>query len=196
MYEWTKKLHMYAGLLTFTAFVVWGVTGVHAVFLPGPGGYSPPEVSSQDERPYEAPGDLDDKQLARHVYERLDLPLAGGHYNVRRDEESNLAFFVFTANGRRDVTLLEDQGKVRVEYRRNSLFGYLSTMHTAHSRRGADDTPVRLWAIYNEFSTWAFAFMTFSGVYLWLATRPRMLWAQLSFGGALLVSAVLWFAGR
>ena len=46
MYEWVKKIHMYAGLLTFTAFVVWGVTGIHAVFLAPPGGYVPPENST------------------------------------------------------------------------------------------------------------------------------------------------------
>ncbi len=165
-------------------------------FLPAPGEYQPPDVSSTEERPFEAPKDLDDRELARHVYEQLDLPLAGGHYNIRRDDDANLAFFVFTSSGRRDVTLLEDEGKVRIEYRRNSLFGFLSSMHTAHSRRGAADTPVRLWAYYNEFSTWAFAFMTVSGVYLWLATRPKLVWAQASAVGALAVCAALWLALR
>ncbi len=196
MHYWMKKIHMYAGLLTFTALVVWGVTGVMAVLAPAPGDFKPPDVSSQEERPFQVPGNLDDKELARQVYDSLDLPLRGGHYNVHRDEDSNLVFFVFTANGRRDVTLFEDEGKVRIEYRRNSLAGYLSTMHTANSRRGAADRPVRLWAIYNEFATWAFTFMTLSGVYLWLATRPRLLWAQLSFGGAFAVCLALWIATK
>ena len=49
VFEWNKKLHMYAGLLTFTAFVVWGVIGIYAVFLPGPGNHQPPEISSTKE---------------------------------------------------------------------------------------------------------------------------------------------------
>jgi hypothetical protein len=34
IFAYAKKLHMYAGLLTFSAFLVWGITGVEAVFLP------------------------------------------------------------------------------------------------------------------------------------------------------------------
>jgi hypothetical protein len=45
-YEWVRRLHMYSGLLTFMAFVVWGVTGIHAVFLAPPDQYRPPPVSS------------------------------------------------------------------------------------------------------------------------------------------------------
>ena len=89
-YEWVKKIHMYAGLLTFTALFVWGVTGVHAVFLPPPGEYMPPEVSSVREVPYNAAGDLDDQQLGRKIFEAIEVPLAGGHYNVHRDDELNL----------------------------------------------------------------------------------------------------------
>ena len=114
MYEWVKKIHMYAGLLTFTAFVVWGVTGIHAVFLAPPGGYVPPEISSEHEMPFQSPGNLDDKQLAERIFQTADIPLAGGHYNVHRDDDLNLAFFAFTANGRRDFMYLEEQGIVRI----------------------------------------------------------------------------------
>ena len=40
IYEWTKKLHMWSGLLTFTAFVVWGLVFEHrppVVFVVGIG---------------------------------------------------------------------------------------------------------------------------------------------------------------
>ena len=196
MYEWTKKIHMYAGLLTFTAFVVWGFAGVHAVFLPSPGGYQPPEISEVEERPFQAPGDLDDRELARLIYETMDLSLSGGHYNTRRNEEDNLAFIAFTWNGRRDLTYLEEQQTVRIEYRDNSTAGFLSSMHTAHSRRGPVETPVRLWGYFNELATWAFFFMSLSGVYMWIATRPGLPWARICFGGAAAVSVILWFVTR
>lgn len=196
MYEWTKKIHMYAGLLAFTSMVVWGITGIEAVFLPMPGEYQPPDVSSVEEIPFEAPGDLDDKALAKHVYNSIELPLRGGHYNIHRDDDGNVTFYVFSYNGRRDIHILEADDKLRIEYRRRPLTGFLSSMHASHSGRGPKELQARLWAFYNEVSLYAFVFMTFSGVYLWLATRPRMLWAQLIFGASVVTAAGLWIATR
>jgi hypothetical protein len=196
MFKWMKKLHMYAGLLTFSAFVVWGVTGIHGAFTPAPGEGGPPEISATQEIRLEAPGNLDDAALARYVYDHLDIPLRGGHYNIHRDDRANLSFFVFTANGRRDVTYLEERKMVRLEIRQNGLTPFLSTMHTAHSRRGPTTPAARAWGFYNEFSTWAFLFMTISGVYLWLATRPGLRWAQLIAAVTLSSAAILWLATR
>ena len=196
MYDWVKKIHMYSELLTFTALTVWGITGIHAVFLPAPGGYAPPEVSSAREVPYYAPGNLDDAALAKQIYQAIEIPLAGGHYNIRRDDDLNLAFFVFTYNGRRDVTFLEEKSVVQIAHRKNPISGFLSSMHASHTRRGPKALPARMWAFYNEFSLWAFTFMTFSGVYLWAATRPGLRWAQLTFGLMMAISIVLWMATR
>jgi hypothetical protein len=194
--KWMKKLHTYAGLLTFTAFVVWGVIGVAGAFAPGPGNYQPPDVSSVQDTPMPVPANLGDKALARYVFDNIYIPLRGGHYNIQRNENGNLAFYVFTASGRRDVTYLEDQGIARIEIRQNSIFGFLSTMHTAFSRRGPQTQAARLWGYYNEFAAWAFFFMTISGVYLWLDTRPGMRWAQLIGASSIGFSVVLWFATR
>ena len=128
---------MWSGLLTFTAFVVWGVTGINAVFLPAPDQYKPPEISREHEFAFEAPGNLDDKELANRIFDAADLKMAGGHYNVHRDDDHHLKFFVFTPNGRRDLTYLEDEKRVRIQFRATGLTGFLSVMHAAHSRRGA-----------------------------------------------------------
>ncbi len=196
MYEWTKKIHMYAGLISFMAFVVWGITGIHAVFLPPPGGYSPPQVSSEKEFPFDGPGDLDDKQLAKRIFDAADLQMAGGYYNVHRNENGNLTFNSYTANGPRDLTYIEDAKRVRIAFRTNDLGDFLSSMHTAHSRRGAPDLSSRLWGFFNEFSTWAFLFMTVSGVYMWIATRPKLPWARICAGGAVAVGGLLWVITR
>lgn len=195
-YEWVKKIHMYSGLLTFTALVVWGITGVHAVFLPPPGEYVPPPVSSVREFPFQATGTMDDKKLAQAIYEKIDIPLAGGRYNLHRDEQSNLAFNVFTINGGREVTFLEKEGVVRISHRANDMMGFLSSMHTAHSRRHRLTPAVIAWGYFNEFSTWAFVFMTISGIYMWVATRPGIRWAQLSLAAMAILTLGLWIAIR
>ena len=196
LYEWVKKIHMYAGLLTFSAFVVWGVTGVHGGFGGPPGSYTPPPVSSTREIPYQADGRLNDQDLSKAIFEAVEIPLAGGRYNVHRDDDLNLAFNVFTINGGREVTYLEKEGVVRVDHRVNSIWGYLSSMHTAHSGRHKLTASVIAWGYFNEFSTWAFLFMTVSGVYLWIATRPGLRWAQLSLGATAVVTLALWIAIR
>ena len=83
-----------------------------------------------------------------------------------------------------------------MDVRQNSIFGFLSTMHTAFSRRGPQTQAARLWGYYNEFSAWAFLFMIVSGLYLWLDTRPGMRWAQLIAATSIGCSVVLWLATR
>jgi hypothetical protein len=67
-------------------------------------------------------------------------------------------------------------------------------MHTGRTRNGPPDLPARVWGFYNEFSVWAFFFLTFSGLYLWLATRPRLRWAWMTAAAAITIFAALWMA--
>ena len=115
---------------------------------------------------------------------------------MHRDAQANLAFNVFTINGGREVTFLEAQGVVRVAHRRNSVWSYLSSMHTAFSRRHTQTLAVTAWGLFNELAVYAFVFMTFSGVYMWLATRPRLRWAQVSLAAMSVLTLVLWIVIR
>ena len=199
MYKWMKKLHMYAGLLSFVALVIWGITGLHAVFLPSPGNYAPPEISSTREIPITPPadaGEMSDRDLANAINDQVEMPLRGGHYNIHRDDQGNLVFFIFTWNGRRDITYHEDRKVAEIAWRKNGVTSFLGSMHTAHSRRHPNVTPAQAWAYYNELSTWAFFFMTISGVYLWAITRPNLNWARWTVGVSVVFGAILWFATR
>lgn len=191
-----RKLHTWSGLLTFTAFVVWGITGIDAIFLPAPDEWKPPEVSSRREFSFATPGNLDDKALAKQVYEAAELKMSGGYYNVHRDDDHNLAFNVFTSNGPRNFTYFEDKKRVLIEFRDGGLGGFLSSMHTAHTRRGAPDLSARMYGVYNEFATWAFLFMSLSGIYMWIATRPGLPWARILMGVTTLVTIIMWLAVR
>jgi hypothetical protein len=115
---------------------------------------------------------------------------------VRRNDAGHLAFSVFTANGGRELTYLEEQQRVRVEFRDGGLAGFLSSMHAGHSRRGPPDLSARLWGYYNEFSTWAFLFMALSGIYMWIVTRPGLPWARILVGVTTALTLVLWVATR
>jgi hypothetical protein len=196
MYDWMKKIHMYAGLFSFMAFVIWGVTGILAVFLPPPGEWRPPAITMQREFPFVVAENMDDKEVAREIYAAAGLTMAGGYYNVHRNDAGNLAFIAFSTNGQRDITYLEKERRVRIDFRDGGLGDFLSNMHTGHSRRGPPDLSSRLWGYYNEFSTWAFLFMVLSGIYLWLATRPGMRWALILMSATATATLVLWSATR
>jgi hypothetical protein len=196
MFKWMKRLHMHSGLFAYTAFIVWGITGIWSVFLPAPDNWPAPDVSEVREIPYDAPGDLDDTALALRVFEASGVKMSYPPREGRRNEDHHLVFTVYSPSGPRDLTYLEEDKLIRVAYRQNQLSGYLAAMHAGSTEPGPPDLPLRIWGVYNEAALWGFAFMTLSGLYLWLATRPRLIWAWATLAGSAVVFVVLWFLTR
>jgi hypothetical protein len=127
--------------------------------------------------------ELTDREAANRVYEALDPPLTvpPADRNIRRDAQNNLVLQFYTVNGRQRVTVLEQEGRLKIETLRNSIWEYFDALHTTSIRSKVDDVPIRLWTYYNEFSIWALILMAVSGLYLWLSSRPRYRLAQGSF---------------
>lgn len=196
LFDWMKKLHTYAGLLSYAAMVVWGITGIHAVFLPAPDAWREPAPTSVRRVAWVAPGNLDDAALAEAMLAASDLRMVGQPVLRKRDAQHNLGFAVFGPNGRRDLRYLEEQQVLVVEERQNSVVEFLSVVHAGSTRRGPPDAAARVWGFYNEMANWSLVFLTLSGLYLWLATRPRLRWAWMTFGAAMLSFVALWLATR
>ena len=55
---------------------------------------------------------------------------------------------------------------------------------------------LKLWNYYTEFSIYSLLAMSMSGIYLWLASRPGLRWAQLSFAAGCGVFVVLYMVTR
>jgi hypothetical protein len=178
MTPWIKKIHMYTGLLTFTALVVFGIAGVTATIQP-----ERPQTGPVETREYQVPANLTDFEAATAVYQFLQLPLSQppGRGAVRRDAQNHVGFTVYSGNGPRIVTLLESERQVRIELRRNNIWHFFENIHGLTPREAMADPRERLWSWYTEFAIWALIFMSVSGVWLWLASRPGYRWAQLSF---------------
>ena len=196
MYEILKKIHMYTGLLTFSALIVFGVAGVHAT-LRAPEQHRRPETRIE-EVDFIVPGNLTDKQLADRVYETLQIPLARPleKWALRHDTQGNLLLRFYTPNGLRTVTVLEKENRLRVETRQASLGQTLNALHATVPRWAAPDLRIQLWAYYMEVAIWALIGMALSGVYLWLAARPGSRWGQVSFGAGSAAFLVLYWLTR
>ena len=177
--RWTKKIHMYAGLLNFTILMVFGVAGMRATLQTGRLGAT--DVLT---RPFRVPPNLDDFQSAQSAYQFLNPALSQPptQRSVHRDAQNNVTFDMGTINGPRTVTLLENQGELRIETHRNRFSAFIDNMHATTVNTTNPDIRIRMWSWYTEFSIWSLIFMSFSGVYLGLASRPGYRWAQICFG--------------
>jgi uncharacterized iron-regulated membrane protein len=194
MYKWMKKLHMYAGLLSFMAFCVWGVAGIVATMSPAPGTRKPPtpEIRYVD---FRVPQDLDDQQMAERMLAAVDPPFAV-QAKPQRDDEGRLFVNFFTPNGRRRYILLEGENRIQVERIFAPFPAFLNAMHVQTWNHSQPATAIKLWAGYNEFSLWAMLFMTVSGLYLWIATRPGLRWTQWTLAAGTLFFVVLYLSLR
>jgi hypothetical protein len=181
MSRWVKNLHMYAGLLNLTILLVFGIAGLTATFDSGPN-RSPLSITRRTME-FTPPANAGDFEAATAAYDFLKLPLSGPppKYTVHRNAGGDVTFDIYTVNGPTTVTLLEKEHRVRVEARRNNLAHFFDNMHATTMNSGAIDPLIRMWTWYTEFSIWSLIFMSITGVWLWLASRPRHRWAQISF---------------
>ena len=94
------------------------------------------------------------------------------------------------------ASVLEDEDRLRIETRPASTYQFLAHLHELAPSRAAPDLRLQAWAWYIELSIWSLMLMALSGVYLWLASRPRHAWAWASLVvGSLALVAFYWYVG-
>jgi len=196
MHALIKKIHMYLGLLNFVTLTVFGIAGLTATFEPGPG-HPPAPVAARYE-PFAVPANASDKEVADAVFQTLNLPLSNPIPKgaVRRNPENQLALTFYTLNGPYKVTVLEGEGRLRIEPMPNNTAHFLNAMHSVTQGGRSRYLRIRLWAWYNEFAIWSLLAMAISGVYLWLSSRPGYRWAQVSFAAGVAVFVGLYVVAR
>ncbi len=181
MNTWIKKIHMYAGLLNFTILCVFGLAGLVAtaeapdIFKGG----STPVVTTL---PFRAPGSASDQQVGQMIRRQLKPPHAGKP-NVRRDGQHRLVADFYSVNGVVRATLLEGEGQLQVETRRNSIWRFFDNAHATTIQEGAEaasDWARDAWAWYIELSIWSLMLMALTGVWLGLTTRWPFWWTKAS----------------
>jgi hypothetical protein len=112
---------------------------------------------------------------------------------IQHDEANRLVLDFWHANGRHRVTVLEDEGRLRIEVMRSSLWRYLDTLHMTTGAFRSGDWRMTLWADYNEIAMWSLGAMLVSGAALSLAARRgRLPWISLAAGGALCAALLVW----
>src|SRR6478672_10788498 len=122
MNTWIKKIHMYTGLLNFTILCVFGLAGLVAT-AEVPDIFQAGTVPVATTLPFRAPGSASDQQVGELIREQL-RPAHAGEPNIRRDAQHQLVADFYSVNGLVRATLLEGEGQLLVETRRNSIWRF------------------------------------------------------------------------
>jgi hypothetical protein len=190
-----RKIHIYAGLFTLSHLIIYGIAGLVPTFQHGP--ERPKTARAVRIVPFQVNGSHTDKQVADEVWRTLKLPLTRPmpDWFLRRTADKHLLLDFYNINGMYRVIVLEHQNQLRIEDIRNSTAHFLGDVHAA--TLGDREAPglIRLWATWNELAMWALLGFCASGLYLWMATRPRLAfaWAVLVAGSAALAGLWRWF---
>ena len=178
MNAWIKKIHMYTGLLNFTILCVFGLAGLVAT-AEAPDIFAAGTVPVGTTLPFRAPGSASDQQVGEIIREQLRPPHAAKP-TVRRDAQHRLVADFYSVNGLVRATLLESEGQLQVETRRNSIWRFLDNAHATTIQEAAAGWAAGAWAWYIELSIWSLMLMALTGVWLGLTTRWPFWWTKAS----------------
>jgi uncharacterized iron-regulated membrane protein len=191
-----RKIHIYAGLLTFTQLLIYGLAGVISTFQPSLERSKTPYATRYEA--FTAPASASDKEVAERYFQHLKLPLTRPvpGWFIKRTAENNLLLDFYNINGIYRVVVLEKEGRLRIENIRNNGWLFLEDIHASTLGDGEAPRIMRLWAVWNEIGLWSLLGFCISGAWLWLSSRPRFAWAWAALGCGFFALVSLWEAFR
>ena len=192
-----RKLHMYAGLFSFTALMIYGIAGLDATASPAPGEPDPTEPAVEF-LAFTTPPGAGDKAVADAVHALLKLPLAGPipEWAIHRNAANDLKLDFYSPNGVTSVIVLEKESRLRVERGRVPVWRFLNNIHGMTPGEYQADRRLKLWSWYNEAALWSMTGMALSGIYLWLASRPGWRPAVYTFTAGSAALVILYLTAR
>ena len=103
---WVRRFHLYAGLLSVSALIVYSAAGLVPTFVPEGGGTGVTETVRFV--PFVTSARDDPKALADRVHAELDLPLTErvARRAVRKNSSRQWRMRFYTPNGSHEVTVL------------------------------------------------------------------------------------------
>ena len=161
------QIHLYAGLLCSSYFVLYGVSSLNYNHHFG-------AAVEADRRTWERQLDLPpietDRQRALAVRDSLGLPGWAPWWKYRTGDDG-VFHFELTRPGKTYTMQLTPGGRLRVEEHRT---GFWPVVDRLHGMMRMPNAPlVSWWGAYTELSFWVLLFGAGSGVYLWTRRRSE-----------------------
>jgi uncharacterized iron-regulated membrane protein len=185
-----RKLHIYAGLLVFSQLLVYGIAGLVATAQPS---LERSKVPYRTETlPFETQPGEPDKVTAARVWELLkpEMSRPVPDWFLQKTPDGHLQLDFYNINGILRVIVLDQ--KLQLQHIRNGVGLFMEDIHAATTGDDLESPLLKAWALWNEVGIWSLLGFSASGLYLWLATRPRWTWAWVAvlFGAG--VFATFW----
>lgn len=187
-----RRLHHWAGLLTFVNLTLYGIIGMAA--FAGGGFRAELQPRAAYDRPFTAPPDAADREVAEAVCRALNLTLALPVQSVAisRDASHHLALDLYHANGRHKITVDEAAHSIHVEEFRAPLTRFLDILHISTIALRTGDTRLTIWTYFNEFAMWALALMLLTGAAIAVQRGGLIVWIAFSTGTVLTLATLAW----
>lgn len=196
MINLVRKVHIYAGLLVFSQFLIYGIAGIAATVQPS---YERPKIPHTTRMvPFEVRPDETDLQVGNRVFDTLKPPMAHRipQWALRRSPEGHLELNYYNINGIVRATVLEQQKQLRVESIRNSTVLFFEDIHAGTARGENQPALMAAWGWWNEVAMWTLIGFLVTGAWLWLGTRPRVIWTWAALVAGCAIFAGFWVVLR
>jgi len=194
MLQWIRRLHFYAGLLNFTALVVFGMAGLVVTF-DAPDIFHAGNKPLVTTRPFTAPGAASDREVAALIRDAVK-PANAGPPVIRRNAAHQLETDFYSVNGLIRVIFDEKAGRISIETWRNSIWRFIDNAHASTIGEQSSGAAIRAWVWYIEFSIWCLIFMTLTGVWLGVGARWSYRWTSVSLAAGCIAFLMFWVVGK
>jgi hypothetical protein len=197
--NWTRKLHLYLGLLSLSSLVLLGSSGLVGFLHQSrdDSGVRHRETYTLplDVEPGQTGTELADQVLRQH---RFSLAIPKEDNDIRIDADGNYATTFYTVNGEFAVTILENEAKVRVVESRLGFPGFLVRAHATLFRPSipGQDWRITLLSTYMFIAVGALLVLVPSGLGVWLLIRPGHRLARIALASSSGLFIALWIAIR
>lgn len=172
-----RRLHIWIGLLNLTSLLVMGAAGIVTAL------HTSEPARTVSTFAYTPRPDASDPDIANEIFDRLHPGVAQRppSWSLHRTDAGQLTFDINGPNTQSRVVVDETAHSVRVETAAVDLGRMLTYLHRQSSYWAIPDIRTRLWGLYVDLSIVSLLYLSTSGIWLWLASRPRLRWARVAF---------------
>lgn len=185
------KLHLYAGLLCFPYFIIFGISSLHINhefnFM------KPGESTRQWRRSISIREVVDNQHLAETI--RDSLQLMGWAPWWEQNRQANAYTFLVTHPGKQyRVRAYLQENRVEVEEQAKGFWPVFNSLHFLGESIPGAPVPINNWQYYQDFCVFVMLFSILSGVYLFVK-RGRETWTGLLILGSCTLLSLLLMIG-
>ncbi len=180
------KWHLYAGLLCFPCFIIFGVSSLH--FNHHFGFMKKSDDTRSFQKQIVLPHYLDDKQFSEAVRDSLQLMGMISPWGMVKDS-NDFRFVVIHPGCEYIIKTITDNNMVTVEENRKGFWPVFNALHGFNGKLpGNRSVFIRGWGYYQNFSALVMLFSIISGIYIFLKRKNERIAGLIMLFSSVIIS--------